>query len=131
MLQSEEGCFNTNNSFIHYKLEVFMNLLAIVKVAWTLAEPGVRTAGHVAVAVGSLYTADKLVRIIGKVAGKGIDSARRLVGYTNNLFSSNKPTASGNRKQGIKSTTIKRTRRRTGTRKNLKDVTEKSPVVIQ
>ena len=108
-----------------------MNLLAIVKVAWTLAEPGVRTAGHVAVAVGSLYTADKLVRIIGKVAGKGIDSARRLVGYTNNLFSSNKPTASGNRKQGIKSTTIKRTRRRTGTRKNLKDVTEKSPVVIQ
>lgn len=107
-----------------------MNLLAIVKVAWTFAEPAVKTAGHVAIGVGSLYTADKLVRIIGKVGGRGIDGARHLMGYTDNLFSSNNPTASGNIKQKVKSTIIKRTRRRTGTRKNLKDVTEKSPVVI-
>lgn len=74
-----------------------MNIGAIVKTAWIFAEPAVKTAGQVAIGVGALLVANKAYASVSTLADKAVIGVR-------GLFSSNNPTASGNRKSSVKKT---------------------------
>ncbi len=95
-----------------------MNIMAIAKTTWTFAEPAVKAAGQGAIVIGTLVAANAIIKTTGKLAGKGIDGVRHIIGYTDNLFGANNPTASGNRKKSLK-------RRNSKTKAVKSDVTSK------
>lgn len=94
-------------------------LLPLGKAIVDFAIPPIKVAGQVVIGYGAVRAAG----VVGKGIGYGIDGVRHMVGYTDNLFSTNTPiaksrakkkkktvssnkrTASGNRKKAAVSTT--------------------------